>query len=387
MDRSLKNALWGIGFGVSLFALLMNWNGFWHAAAAGLWAFRPLWMGCVLAFILNVPMEKIELFLRRHLCRRGAEKPARLRTASIFLTLLAVCAVFVLMCAMVIPQLVRSAQEILRQMNTVIPNLTALLQGQGISAEWLSALQNSLESSSLLETLNSGTAAVVTAVTGAVSSATGLLFDLLLALILAVYLLAGKEILGRQLGGLMRAYLPAGLCSKTLTAARTLQHTYASYLGGQCIEAVILGLLMLAAFLVFRLPYAGLIAVMSAVLSFIPYVGSFATCAVGAVLIFFIDPFQALVSIILYQVVQFCENQFIYPHVVGNAVGLPAIWTFVAVLVGGTLFGVLGMIFFIPLTAAVYLLLGAHVRQRIAKNAAAEAPALPAGAPAAPPPA
>ena len=125
---------------------------------------------------------------------------------------------------------------------------------------------------------------------------------------------------------------------------------------------------MFTTFSIFRLPYAGLVAVLTAVSSFIPYVGSFLSCAVGAVLILMIDPMKALISVIVYTITQFCENQFIYPHVVGRAVGLPALWTLVAVLVGGKIGGILGMIFCIPLTSVFYTQVSIGVSKRLEKK-------------------
>ena len=114
---------------------------------------------------------------------------------------------------------------------------------------------------------------------------------------------------------------------------------------------------MFIAFTVFRFPYANLIAVLTAILSFIPYIGAFASCFIGALLIIMVDPWKGLLSIVVYQVVQFIENQFIYPHVVGSSVGLSPLWTLVAAIVGGNLFGLPGILFFIPLTAVLQTLL------------------------------
>ena len=122
---------------------------------------------------------------------------------------------------------------------------------------------------------------------------------------------------------------------------------------------------MFTTFSIAQLPYAGLVAVVTAVSSFIPYVGAFLACATGAALILMIDPMKALISVIVYVVTQFCENQFIYPHVVGRAVGLPAIWTLIAVLIGGKLGGILGMIFCIPLTSVFYTLIGEYVQRKL----------------------
>ena len=130
-------------------------------------------------------------------------------------------------------------------------------------------------------------------------------------------------------------------------------------------EAVILGFLIFLSLAIFKLPYAGLIGVLTGIFSFIPYVGAFLSCALGAILIFLIAPGKVILFIIVFQVAQFIENQFIYPHVVGNSVGLSALWTLVAVLLGGKFFGLLGMIFFIPLTAVVYTLVSGNVNKNL----------------------
>ena len=83
-------------------------------------------------------------------------------------------------------------------------------------------------------------------------------------------------------------------------------------------------------------------------------------CAVGAFLILITDPSKVLICIGVYLVVQFIENQFIYPRVVGSSVGLSPLWTLAAVLAGGNLMGLFGMIFFIPLTAVAVTLIKEH---------------------------
>ncbi|MBQ5746608.1 MAG: AI-2E family transporter [Clostridia bacterium] len=137
-------------------------------------------------------------------------------------------------------------------------------------------------------------------------------------------------------------------------------------------EACILGALIAIAFSIFNIPYALLIGVLTAVSAFIPYVGAFIACAVGAFLVLLANPSQVILCIIVYLVVQFIENQFIYPHVVGTSVGLSALWTLIAVMVGGSLFGLFGMIFFIPLTAVIIKLLREYTESCLAKKKRAQ---------------
>jgi predicted PurR-regulated permease PerM len=378
MDKQLKNTLTGITFGVCLFVVLMNWGAVWRTLGRGAALLRPVWIGCLLAFVLNVPMGKIEKALGKAFSRR--KKPVKktlIRGLSLLLTVILLVGLAVLVLSMLVPQLILSVQEMERQLSGSLPRLTAYLNNRGLSLQWLTKIQDLLTGNGL-KTLGSSISAIFGSVAGAVSSATGMVLDFLLGTILAVYLLSSKETVRHQLTRLLRAFLPQRFANRFFSVGGVLWRTYQSYLGGQCVEAVILGCLMLAGFMIFRLPYAGLIAVLTALLSFIPYFGSFITCALGAILIFLISPTQALISIIVYQVVQFCENQFIYPHVVGGAVGLPALWTFLAVLLGGKFFGVWGMILFIPLAASIYTLLGRQVKGRLgAEPVPAQTPAPP----------
>ena len=129
---------------------------------------------------------------------------------------------------------------------------------------------------------------------------------------------------------------------------------------------LILGTLIFLAFSVFRIPYAALTAVLTAAFAFIPYIGAFASCLIGVPLTLLAAPEKAILCFLVYQAVQFIENQFIYPHVVGGSVGLSPLWTLLAALLGGKLFGIIGIVFFIPLAAVVSQLLQGDIEQRLA---------------------
>ena len=141
--------------------------------------------------------------------------------------------------------------------------------------------------------------------------------------------------------------------------------SFSHFFTGQCLEAVILGLMFLVTMAIFRLPYALLISVLIAFTALIPIFGAFIGCGVGALLIFMISPTKALIFIIMFLILQQIEGNFIYPHVVGNSVGLPSIWVLVAVTVGANLMGIVGMLIFIPLTSVIYILLRGIVNRRL----------------------
>ena len=186
-----------------------------------------------------------------------------------------------------------------------------------------------------------------------------------ISIVIMFYMLVSKKELQRQGRKLMYAYLKKEVAEKIEYIIELTYDTFSKFLSGQCLEAVILGSLIFIAFTIFRLPYAGLIAILTAIFSFIPYIGAFLACGIGVVLTLIASPQQAIMCFIVYQVVQFIENQFIYPYVVGNSVGLSPLLTLLAVLIGGNMFGVVGMIFFIPFVAVIYTLLRENTNKKL----------------------
>ena len=145
-------------------------------------------------------------------------------------------------------------------------------------------------------------------------------------------------------------------------------NTFSSFLTGQCLEAVILGSIFVVVMTIFRLPYALLVGIFIAFTALIPIFGAFLGCAVGAFLIFMVDPMKALMFIVLFLVLQQIEGNLIYPHVVGNSVGLPSIWVLAAVSIGGSLMGVVGMLIFIPIVSVAYALFREIVYLKLKKQ-------------------
>jgi predicted PurR-regulated permease PerM len=177
-----------------------------------------------------------------------------------------------------------------------------------------------------------------------------------------------KEVLADQGKRLMSAYMPQKFFGQVMKVLGILYKNFSKFISSQCLEAVILGALFVLSMTIFRLPYALLVGSLIAVTALIPIVGAFVGCFVGAFLILVENPISALVFVILFLIVQQLEGNLIYPKVVGSSVGLPAIWVLVAVSVGGSLFGVVGVLVFIPITSTVYTLLREDVNERNSKK-------------------
>ena len=181
----------------------------------------------------------------------------------------------------------------------------------------------------------------------------------------ACYILFQKEKLHLQIRKVFFAFLPQQKADAFLKVCSLTYRTFANFLTGQCLEAVILGCMFVITLSILRMPYALLIGVLIAFTALIPIFGAFIGCAVGSFLIFMVNPKQAILFIIVFLVLQQIEGNLIYPHVVGNSVGLPAIWVLVAVTLGGNLMGIVGMLIFIPLVSVIYTLFKEWVAERL----------------------
>lgn len=380
-DQKTRRALFLIAFGVCLYAAMMHLDAVLGALSAAVDIFFPVLLGLGFAFVLNVPVSGMERLLHRAVGllpegRRPGE--GAITVASIVLVLIAIAGVAVLGVTMLVPELIASARTVAPLLAERLPEIEESLAANGVDVEKLAQFFQGAGASSATAAagsgaqglLNLGLGSIASSVFAAARSTVSVLSSSVFAFVIAVYVLASKRTLGRQVNRVMDAHLAPGHAARIRHVASLATDTYSKFLSGQCLEACILGTLIFLAFSLFRLPYAGLIGFLTALFAFVPYVGAFASCAIGAFLTLLASPEHALLCVIVYLAVQFIENQFIYPHVVGSSVGLSALWTLIAALVGGKLFGIVGIVFFIPIVAVLYELFRQWTNARLAEREA-----------------
>ena len=214
----------------------------------------------------------------------------------------------------------------------------------------------------------SGAGSVVDSTITAAKSIVSGLTTFFIAFVFAIYILLQKEKLGVQAKKVLFAFVRRGRAEATVEVLSLTYNTFSSFLTGQCVEAVILGSMFAVSMTILKLPYALLVGMLIAFTALIPIFGAFIGCGVGAFLIFMVDPMKALIFVVLFLVLQQIEGNLIYPHVVGNSVGLPSIWVLAAVSIGGSLMGVVGMLIFIPIVSVVYALFREIVYLKLKKN-------------------
>ena len=334
-------------------------------AAGLLHIFSPFLMGAAIAFVLNVPMRQVE----RCLIGRGGRKKWH-RPAGVLITIVLVAGVLFLVFFVVTP-------ELLRTMVSLSSSIPAFMERTLVQAEKLFAQYpeivdylNSIEINwpemlrQIVSFLRNGATSVLdTTFSAAVSIVSGFT-NFGIAFIFSIYILLQKEGLCTQAKRLVRAFLPERTAVIVIGVVKKTERTFSSFLAGQCAEALILGTMFFVTMTVLRMPYALLIGVLIAFTALFPEFGVVIGGAVGVFLMLMVSPFTTLEFIVVFLVLQQIEGNLIYPHVVGNSVGLPSIWVLMAVTVGGSLMGVVGMLVFIPLCSVLYSMMRSEVRRR-----------------------
>lgn len=345
------------------------WQGAVDFAGVLLSAAAPLVVGAVIAYIVNILMS----FYERHIAPRSQAKLwiKLRRPACMILAFATVVAAVYLIMALIIPQIVSAFQVLLSALPGALKSLYAWLEEQFSISAWLKDFNLSLPSSeadwrSLLQKVGglllSGVGGVMNAAVTVTSSVVSSVVTIFMALIFCVNILLSKEKLLSQFSRLMHKLLGEKIMGQVGHVLHVMNGCFHSYIVGQCVEAVILGVLCALGMLVLRLPYAVMIGVLVGVLALIPIAGAYIAAAIGAIMIFSVSPLQAVIFLVFLIILQQIEGNLIYPHTVGSSLGLPGIWVLAAVLIGGGVMGIMGMMVFVPLTATVYQLLGQWVR-------------------------
>lgn len=367
-EATIKKIRWLIVFAVAAVVIGFNYRSVFGYVVKIFGFVTPFLLGGVMAFIINVPMLRIETLLP---LKRDSKL---LRPLSLCISIIFVVGVVVLVTFVVMPQVI----DTLLSLQNSIP---AFLTGVKTEAEKLFAqfpeiadYINSIEIdwksflNRVVEFLSNGAGTVLSSTVSAAMSIISGVTTFVIGFVFAVYILLQKETLSRQFKKVMRAYLPVAVTTRTLEILDLVHTTFANFFAGQCLEAVILGSMFFVTLSIFKLPYALLIGVLIAFTALIPMFGAFIGCAIGAFLMLMVQPLQALVFLIIFFVLQQIEGNLIYPHVVGNSVGLPSIWVLVAVTLGGSTMGVVGMLIFIPMSSVLYTLLREAVNARLKKE-------------------
>ena len=331
----------------------------------------PFVLGGVIAFVINVPMSFLEkkIFTKAKKENKAVGKLAR--PISLLLTIVLGIGVIAMVMFGVIPQLTRTMGTLVMSISDFIPQMQSWIREFSHNNQEIMKLVDQIQFQPDqaikwgIGFLGTGAGNMMNTTVSAVGSIISGVATFFIAFSFSCYILFQKEKLHLQIRKVFFAFLPKEKAKALLQVCSLTYRTFANFLTGQCLEAIILGCMFCVTLSILRMPYALLIGVLIAFTALVPIFGAFIGCAVGSFLIFMVSPKQAILFIIVFLVLQQMEGNLIYPHVVGESVGLPSIWVLAAVTIGGNLMGIVGMLVFIPLLSVLYTIFREFVYLRL----------------------
>lgn len=363
--KNMKKIACLIAFGIILYLGLQHLEVVGNVFSYLLKLLMPFIMGLCLAFLLNIPLRKIESMLLKIKNKKKKKQKISMFTRGLAITIsfILIIGILMLVLFLVIPELINTFEIFKENIPSIMGEAKQFLQNmtqnypeinQKISEfkfDW-----NSINEQLLNIVKVSISGALVSSVNFIIGIFTGIT-NFVMGLIFAVYILMQKEKLLYQIKKLLYAYIPKEKSDSIVDIAKLTHKTFSDFMGGQFVEACILGVLCFIGMAIFKFPYALTISVLIGFTALIPVFGAFIGVVVGMVLITVTNPMQAIWFLVYFLVLQQIEGNFIYPKVVGNSVGLPAMWVMLAIIIGGSALGILGMLISVPLASIIYCLL------------------------------
>lgn len=336
----------------------------------------PFILGGAIAFILGIPLNLIEgklfsAFRNKEKGQRGYTLKRMSRPLSLVLSILLVLFILFVVSYVVIPELISTFTILAKELPEKTPiwanHIQTYLEGYPEIVQWMDGIIIDWDEVfySITQFFKNSGANMLGSTLHVAKNIVSAFSNFFIGFAFACYILLQKETLSKQCRKLFYAYLPTRVADEALRICSLTYRTFANFLSGQCLEAVILGTMFFVVMSVLRFPYAILVGVLIAFTALIPIFGAFIGCFVGAFLILTVNPMQALIFIGIFLLLQQIEGNLIYPHVVGGSVGLPSIWVLAAVTLGASLMGVLGMFIFIPIVSVIYTLLRESTQKRL----------------------
>lgn len=337
----------------------------------------PFLLGAGLAFVFNI----ISNNLMRYSIKWFDIKDTKIkRMISNVLSILIVFAVFVAFVGIVIPRILFSIQLLLTNFPQMIYEfyvwLLDVTKHVDVVHDFLQHLDINAFSTFAMDNVSKKVSSWL--VSGGANDIFGSIFTILsttfswfaqafITIVFSFLLLFNKEQVVHETKSLLQAYLPEKNYERVRHVLKLIIRIFTSYVGGTCLECLILASLVTVGSLILKIPYAFLVGLAVGIGALVPMFGALVAAILCALFIAMTSPVQGLTFIIMFICIQQVEGNFIYSHVVGKSVGFPPMYIIVAITIGANVAGIIGIIIFIPICSCIYQLVSEDVLTRLQK--------------------
>lgn len=369
--RKVRIGIYIAGFAVVLFLGLKNIGAIAEGFDFIISILGTFIIAICFAFVLNLIMTFIEERIFKFFNKLENKVWMKLkRPFSLVLTLAFFFAIIIALITFILPQLIDSCIKLINNLELYIKNLeefaNGILVNFGFSADIRTTLTGLVSefSNDILNYIGSTLPNILKTALNFTTS----IFNVIMGFMLSLYILISKEDLGRRFYNFLLAFLPRRVFVKTIHVAKITNRRFTGFVAGQLIEAVILGVLNFIGMIIFKMEYALLISVILGICNVIPMFGPIIGAVPGVIIMLMIDPMKAVWFVVFVVILQQLESNLIYPRVVGDSIGLPGIFVLFAIIVGGNMFGLVGILLGVPVLAVIYTVVSEETRKRLIKK-------------------
>lgn len=339
---------------------------------------QPFLIGFMLAFIINLPMNFFERKVYSKIFKTEKTKklvPVFSLISSWILFILGI----VIFLNVLIPRISKAVTTLIERFPLFLDDLIDLLNKNKFTKDFADDAQKYINSVDWNKTLVqvkdyfAGEAGnIFDKTTSIINSVSSTIITIAAATIFSVFVLINKKDLKILANRIIYSLFKRSTADEINKVASLSYSSFASYINSKALSSLILGILVFVGMLILKIPFAAMAAILVAIADFIPYVGPLIATVIMMILIFIESPFKSLVFLIFLLITQQVQGSIIYPALAGKTIGLPSIWVIVSIAIGGSLFGIAGMLVSIPIASILYTLMNEKMDKTLAKKEISE---------------
>lgn len=363
--KNMKNMMILIAFAALMLWVVFNYHVFINLVKFIFKLLLPLIIGIAISFVINVPMKQIENKIFKAEKRKHKKF---FRALSLIISIVLIFGFVGLLMFLVVPEFIEAIINISKSITNSSSFINKLLMKLGNISPSIKNYINNINVNSIVSKYLKSSGNVFNFAISFVTNVVSRVVSFFVSFIISIYILLDKENLARQTKKILRAFFNENVVKSVVKMVKIANDTFSKFLTGQCLDACLIGFLFFIILSIVKVPYALILGVLFAFTALIPYVGAFITLVVGTTLIAVSSPIKAITYVITFFLIQQFDDNFTYPKIVGKSVGLPAIWALLAVIIGGSAFGIIGMLVSIPIASIIYGLFKDFINERVERK-------------------
>ena len=327
---------------------------------------KPFIIGLGIAFVINLLVKIYENKLIPTLDKKNRLAKSK-RGIALIMSLTTLAVLIWLLLAFVIPQLIDSMKILVESIPGYMKSLENLVMPYVSETKFLSSIWENIVVAwkDILQFASQFVGQSISGIVNTTFSITNGVYTIIISFVISIYMIISKEELIFGVKKITYGLFGKKNAEKIIKIGRLTNTTFSKFIGGQCMEAIILGILCFIGMLILRMPYPLLISVIIGATNMLPIFGPFIGTIPSAFILLMVDPSKTLWFIVFIIILQQIESGLIYPRVVGGSIGLSAIWVLFAITIGGELFGLIGMLLGVPTVAVIYGLVKDNVENKL----------------------